>query len=342
MSNISIKRIIREGIISENPNVNFISDSFDSKKMIIHNGEKVELSNFEERTISYSDLKRFLDKTKSKIIVNYIWVALLIFISSSIGTVVTFGESFLPKEPNFWKYMIFQFSLFLAYIIGFMDISSIKHFKNNWTQKCIKNQGLFNSFNSRKCSLPRTKDDLDFILSNIEIHQHEEEYFPYGTQYFNKVIKEIKKIKKLNNLEDEYIKELSKINSSPNLFKSIISLVLGVCIQIFSFVDLYNVLTTFRGNMIGLLILVPIMSFFFSEFVVAYLFNKAYIRLDAKAYVYSYAFLQMPFDLQDGINSNDENEAAYYAQEKSKEINRHVCVRDMIKTSNGWYFFKGK
>ena len=342
---IRFEQIVNTSLFWQNPSICFLSPKYQGNLTVNNNGEEIEL----KHAVNYCP---FLEIGLKKKRFGYILYASLIsllfsFITSLFGTVINFGPDILPKEPGYWKYMILQLSILSAFLFGFSSVFEIIYSNNNWTNRCTMNSIVMQVEKKARCDCYKAKQDVIKILSNCNTMYVFKDVLPYGDFYFDKIIDEIQDISFKNNLIEEYNKQLSIINSRSSLLKCIVSFLIGVSIEIFSFIDLFNDLQVFRTNMIVSGILIIVLSFFLSWFVVKNRFEKAYIKMDSLLYLYSYIFLDMPFSKENPqIIFLDEEKAAdndyinQIIEQLSASKNKYIYSRQIEIIKNKVIFYK--
>lgn len=291
---ISFINILDTDVIWQNPDFNFVSPYYDENLKILDNGRTVSLANSirHDDPIVFSDPKKF----RRRLFIEQFIVALVLsFVSTFITSIIRIGDSFLFNEPGFWKYIILQLSILSVFFIGATSLMTIYCFKREWTQRCILNSSIFKDNLTRKCSVQVAIKDLANLFSKEYISSLETK-LPHKSDYLNDIVKSFAKYDNNTNFKELYNKELSKINNSPNIFTSIVSLIIGVLIELFSFIDLYSELETFRANLIVIAIIIIVFSIIASITLVKSRFANSYIKLDGITYLYSYMYLKMPYD----------------------------------------------
>lgn len=338
---ISLTKILKTNVISDNPTISFVSDVYDPDFKVVNNGAVLRLEDTVEDDV-------FLDVTSSKKAIaslltrNILIMFLVNFVLSLFGTVITFGNNFLPEDPNYWKYMILEFSYFSSCLMGFADLITNYYVGKRWTKKCIANAKIFNGESIYRCSFLRAKRDVMNILSKQYIRYKDERYFPYGDAYYDIVSKKVSKIDNCSSLESSYLKELSKISSSSSTLRTISTFLLSAAIQLFTFFDSYNQLKTFFTNIMIVAFLIPVVSYFLASTIIGNRFLRTYTKLDAIAFLYSYLCLEMPIgnsfsyrkSLEKCNDCESEDELDYYVQNESSIIKKHICIRN-AKIING-------
>ena len=292
---IKLEEIVESNLFWENPNINFIAPFYDGDFEVLKNGNKTPL----RYSINNYSLFEMVDINKMKrnlLIQNLLFCFVISFLSTFLVSALEIGPTILFKESGYWKYIMLQLSILSAFLFGFSSVFELFFYKQSWSQRCILNSNVMRGDKIEKCNIDIAREDLKRLLSNGSVSLHHKNYIPFGDRYFEKIVREIEKVSYKNNIFFEYNKALSKISCSQSLLKSIVSLIIAVSIEAFSFIDLYADLIVFRTNMIASAILILFVSLYFGYVLTKNRFEKAYIKLDALLYLYSYMFLEMPYD----------------------------------------------
>ncbi len=344
LGQIKPEEVIGTNLISDNPDICFISPLYSKDFTVINNGKKCKL----EDSIDYISLletSRYKTLKTWMVVRSALFVIVMSLILSLFGTVVNIGPGFLPKEPGYWKYMALQFSILSAFLFGFANLFEIIFFNKPWTQRCILNEVVMTSGKEEKCDFYVAKKDLTNLFADCHISINNNREFPFGFDYFAMISKALNDFSYKTNLVLEYKRLLSRINDSGSVIKCVASLLVGIGIEVFSFVDLYNELTNFRNNMILSAILITLLSISLAYYLTKNKFEKTYIKLDALLYLYSYIFLPMPI-----VTNNEDcliielNEEAdinnfdamiqYEISELEKKLNQHIYSRLVFVDAN--------
>lgn len=338
---ITLSEIVNTNLFWENPNINFVSPIYDNDLKVIRNGIELDLE-YATDYLSRIEIPKIGKIRRELLIKNIIGLLVVSIVTSLFGTVINIGPNFLPKEPGYWKYMILQFSILSAFLFGFVSLFEIIYSKKRWTKRCVLNGSVINPGKKKRCDFITAQRDVESIIESCYLPLSYKHYIPYGFDYFRIVNRMIGKLTPKTNLYFEYNRCIASISESNGLIKTVSSFVVGVCIEVFSFVDLFKELEVFRVNMILSAILVIIASIFIGYSFVSAKYNKAYIKMDSILYLYSYMYLDMPFNSESKNNCEiiklDKEISIDYQSEQTErivsEMNRyssnHICLRQAI------------
>ena len=334
---IELEEVVGTNLISDNPAICFISPLYSKGFIVNNNGKKSKLEDSIDyisliETSSYKALKMWI------IVRSVLFVIVMSLFLSLIGTVINIGPGFLPKEPGYWKYMVLQFSILSAFLFGFANLFEIMFFNKPWTQRCILNEVVMTSGKEEKCDFYAAKKDLKNLFAGCHVSIINNREFPFEFDYFKMISKALNDFSYKTNLVLEYKRLLSQISGSGNIIKCVASLLVGMGIEVFSFVDLYSELISFRNNMILSVILITLLSIALAYYYTNNKYEKAYIKLDALLYLYSYIFLDMPIvtdnekcliiELNEETNINNFDAMIQYEiSELEKKLNQHIYCR---------------
>ncbi len=314
-----LEDMLKTDLLSEKPNTCFVSPLFSDDFPLMHKGIESKISNLKNSSCLLE--VNNLNKLKSKIIIkNFVLIIAFALIIPLFGMLFKVGDSFLPAEPGFWKFMVLQFSIMSVLLFGFSECFESHFVKKEWAQRCIANASIIKTDKKKKCSLDIAKKDLTELFLNSNISFKNEYCFPQGNSYFKCVNNEINKITFKGNIFLEYNRLLPKINASPNVLKSIFSILLGFFIEVFTFLDVYDELQLFMTNLLLSAIIICIMSLLLSYQLISSKYEKTVIKFDALLYLYSYMYLDMPFlaDKEKCTVLNIEKEPQFNANNKFK------------------------
>lgn len=338
LDRIDLTRILKSNVIWENCRINFVSDEYDRDLVInkSHRREMIKDALVYEPFFPDFD---FYEKLKRRQMVKaFVFLLCVIPITSLLGNGITFGDTLLPSLPDYWKYILIEVSFFSVILVGFIEFFEGHYAKSNWTVYRGMNERVFSDCPEEKCSLTVAKNDIIYILSQNSIDMDEEKSFPYGGRYYDEVRKALDRIDYKTNIETEYHSILSRISGQPGLFKTICSIVLGLAIQVITLIDLFDSLQHFLLNLSFCCVAFVFAAILISKLYVEHRYLKAYVRLDALLFVYSYRYLDMPISRKQKVIlstidresfSLDSSEAIieFYADRCGKILNRHFCVR---------------
>ena len=339
IDNIHFEDIIGTNLFSENPNICFVSPIYSKDMDVINKGRKQKLDDSADYSLLLGRI--MIKNIKTKLIVkNLLFVLVFSLTTSLLGTIINVGPNILPREPGYWKYMALQLSILSAFLFGFSILFELYFFKKHWTQRCISNASVLKEDREEKCGIETAKEDLIEMFKHCNISLSNKRPIPYGSKYFYLISKEMRRFSYSTNLTSEYNKNVTLINSRPDLLKSIVALVVGVGIEIFSFLDTFDALSAFRNNMIVSASLIIPLSIFLGYSMVSLRFEKTYIKLDALLYLYSYMYLDMPFnpnaeeykkvEISYKNTNNIEAMVEYEISKLSEQYSQHIFYRLVI------------
>lgn len=341
---IKPEEVIGTNLISDNPDICFVSPLYSKGFTVVNNGKKCKLEDSIDyipllEAGSYKSLKTWL------IVRSALFVIVMSLTLSLIGTVINIGPGFLPKESGYWKYMALQFSILSAFLFGFANLFEIIFFNKPWTQRCVLNETVMVSGKEEKCDFYIAKKDLKNLFASCGVSINNNREFPFGFDYFSMISKTLNEFSYKTNLVLEYKRLISKINDAGSVIKCLASLLVGIGIEVFSFIDLYSELANFRNNMIISAILITLLSILLAYYFTKNKFEKAYIKLDALLYLYSYIFLCMPIvadseeclivEINEKIDRNNcDGMIQYKIFELEKKLNQHIYYRLVFVDTN--------
>lgn len=284
---------------SDNPTTNFVSFVYDENKKVVSNGKEVEM----KYVVPYRPF--FINGNPKKVLIQSNIFNFVIVIA--ISTVLSFLQSavvvvgFLPLNPSYWKYLLFQMTFISTMLGALYNLIWSCFSKNKIIDEYGKRGTIIASVINQKshCSFQVAKESVINVLTNNHIFHSDKEVcknLPYGIDYLNKLVEAIKTINSDSFYKYEHDKTFAKIANKGSFLFAIVCLILSILVELFSFIDVWNsVEDTFHNNMIASAILIPIIVLVITLYSISVTFKKYCIYLDAIYCLYSYQFLSMPY-----------------------------------------------